>query len=327
MTILGIDCSFEHPDYKAVKADGYSFVTRYLSHSQTPKTLTRAEAATVSAAGLNIVLVFEDSATRAKQGFRAGIDDATFVRNHLSNVGAPSDAPVYFAVDFDVTAGELGAVRDYFRGIGTVLPKAQIGAYGDLVCVDTLWASGLVALMWQTYAWSGGQWSQHTALQQYHNGARVAGADVDLDRATRSDYGGWKIMSTTSGVSHPPTQAAHDVWNADMIPIGSTNPPTDWTPAHTLGNIRDHVVAQGVKLNEILSLVRTLASPPVTPASTDGSARGSDPATPFLETAVPTDQSVSSVAGATADALGTPVFDELSSPSADTSTDPGSDTV
>jgi len=50
---------------------------------------------------------------------------------------------------------------------------------------------------WQTYAWSGGSWSDKAVLQQYKNHQDRCGGVVDLDRTNPdrviTDYGQWGL--------------------------------------------------------------------------------------------------------------------------------------
>ncbi|MDN3568420.1 hypothetical protein QWZ14_28910, partial [Paeniroseomonas aquatica] len=58
-----------------------------------------------------------------------------------------------------------------------------------------------VKWLWQTYAWAGGRWHPGAQLQQYKNGVRVAGADVDLNRATTSNFGQWAATKEDKDMS------------------------------------------------------------------------------------------------------------------------------
>jgi hypothetical protein len=96
----------------------------------------------------------------------------------------PVSSPIYFAVDFNETAGQAGAVASYFRGVNAVLGVNRTGGYGGYWTISRLFNSGLIRFGWQTSAWSGGRWDPRAQLQQY--GYYKA---YDWNRATTSAYG------------------------------------------------------------------------------------------------------------------------------------------
>jgi Domain of unknown function (DUF1906) len=75
MARKGGDYSFARPSISELKKAGITFVCRYLSHSPA-KNLTLKEAEELSAAGIDIVSIWEDTATRATEGHEAGVADA-----------------------------------------------------------------------------------------------------------------------------------------------------------------------------------------------------------------------------------------------------------
>ena len=64
----GIDYSFGRPELDTVKAQGYTFVIRYLAQQGGGKVITPQEAAQIRAHGLALVLVYEQGAGRAREG-------------------------------------------------------------------------------------------------------------------------------------------------------------------------------------------------------------------------------------------------------------------
>jgi hypothetical protein len=101
----------------------------------------------------------------------------------------PRDRPIYFAVDFDADGPDIDL---YFRGIGTILPSKQRGAYGGKKTISYLFDHGLIDFGWQTYAWSNRQWDRRAQIQQYNNTHPL----YDRNRSTARDFGQWKIMPT-----------------------------------------------------------------------------------------------------------------------------------
>jgi len=62
---------------ETLKQRDWSFTARYLSH-QVGKALVPAEALLLSKGGIDLVVVFEDSATAISGGYDAGEQDAQF---------------------------------------------------------------------------------------------------------------------------------------------------------------------------------------------------------------------------------------------------------
>jgi len=189
------------------------FACRYYSHS-TWKNLTPAEAKALAAAGLWIVTVWETTATRTLGGHAAGVDDARAAAVQAKACGQPADRPIYFAVDWDATAGQQAAINAYLDGAASVLGKKRVGIYGGYGPVSRAMQGGHAAWGWQTYGWSGGRWYPGAQLQQYSNDHVIGGVGLDYDRATKSDYGQWKpgISPEITPTPHPdPTPTEDDM--------------------------------------------------------------------------------------------------------------------
>lgn len=199
MSLMGIDIAWDRPSVAAIKATGAQFVARYFSQDPT-KDLTAGEVVQYKAAGLGIVTVYESSAGRALQGIHAGGIDAGDAAHERASVGLPADHVIYFAVDTDT---DWASVQPYFEGICNTIPKAQVGVYGGYKVVEGAHAWGLKYL-WQTTAWSGGQWSPYATIKQV--GGTVLSGAADVDYAMTPDYG---QGSPTSGDDLP---TPHDVW-------------------------------------------------------------------------------------------------------------------
>lgn len=187
--MFGIDATGTH-NAAQLSAAGVKFVARYLSQDPA-KNLTHAELQGLRAAGINIVTVWETQANRALQAFPAGAADAKAAQAQLSALGAPRNAPVFFAVDFDATPGDQTLINAYFRGAASVLGLKRVGVYGGYWPLKRLFDAGLVKFGWQTYAWSGGNWDKRAQLRQYKNSQTLAGLSVDFDMAMVANYGQW----------------------------------------------------------------------------------------------------------------------------------------
>lgn len=191
----GVDYSGPRPTAAAMRAAGRDFVVRYVSSpGGIPKDITRLEADYWRANGIDIAIVFEDSAGRALTGGRAGgAADARTAVGAVRAAGGPTDGGViYVAVDVDVsTAAQLTALAEYLRGWATVVPANRLGVYGELAVVRHALDLRLTAYGWQTYAWSAGQWDARAQLQQYRNAQLLGGVAVDYCRAPAAAFGQW----------------------------------------------------------------------------------------------------------------------------------------
>ena len=173
----------------SLKSQDFKFVARYLSYDTTGKNLSASEAKEIQNAGLDIVLNWEWGATDSLDGFSKGVEEAKTAEAQAKAVGAPSDAPIYFSIDFDATPGDQTAINDYFDGVASVIGRARTGAYGGYYPIKRLFDAGKIKWGWQTYAWSGGQWDSRAQMRQVENG--IDGGGVDKDEAVASDYGQW----------------------------------------------------------------------------------------------------------------------------------------
>jgi hypothetical protein len=185
---FGLDWAWGSPSTSALKEHGVRFAARYLSHDG-GKNLSAVEAKRLAAAGIDVVVVWETTANRALGGENAGRVDAFEALRQAKACGIPSDRPIYFAVDFDGTVGQVAA---YFRGAAAVLGRNRVGVYGSARIVSGLVGGSSVRWGWQTYAWSGGAVSPKAHLYQYSNGHRVGGVSCDYNKALADDFGQWR---------------------------------------------------------------------------------------------------------------------------------------
>jgi|GEM_PF-1336104 len=174
---------------RALAAQGFGFVVRYLSAVDPTKNLTAAEVQAYRAEGLLIVTVYEDAATWMLGGSQAGTAAAETARRELAALGAPAHAPVYFADDFQITAGQIAVIDACLDATAAVLTQARNGIYGPLAAVTQ---ARHVAYRWQTAAWSAGQWLPGDNLRQYATGGVTDGVRWDLDEAMTPDFGQWE---------------------------------------------------------------------------------------------------------------------------------------
>lgn len=193
MVIPGVDYSFDRPNPTCLSVFGYAFMCRYLTRFRNGKMLTRSEANTLTLAGRRIVLGYEDTTGRARDGYAAGVSDGETAQGQAAEVGCPPDRPIYFAVDWDASAHDLTFVGEYLRGAASVLGHSRVGVYGGYNTIDWAYLNHTAAWYWQTYAWSHGLVYFATHIHQWLNHQTICGSLVDYDHALQPDYGGWQV--------------------------------------------------------------------------------------------------------------------------------------
>jgi hypothetical protein len=203
MSVFGVDYAWGRPGAAALKRAGVKFACRYLSHDTTGKSLTLAEARQLSAAGIWIVVVWETTANRALSGRAGGVADARSARGQAEACGMPGGRPIYFAVDFDASAGQQGTINAYLDGAASVLGRDRIGLYAGYYVIKRSFDAKKITWGWQTYAWSGGRWDGRAHIQQYSNDHRINGVAVDYNRAVKDDYGQWRVNTLPAEEDEP----------------------------------------------------------------------------------------------------------------------------
>lgn len=264
----GCDYAWDRPDLDALWRSGIRFVIRYLSYDTTGKNLDQAEARRITDAGMSIVANWEYNKLAARLGFQQGVRDATAAQSQLAIIGAPFDAPVYFSVDYDVPVSDLAAVGEYFRGCASVLGAGRVGAYGGLRVITYLAQSPEVWWLWQTYAWSGGQWSPSANLRQVQNGVTIGGGIVDIDESMTVQFGQWTLGGNSMALRDDPDFFAliERVKSlVDMSPTteaGPTVPETLALVAHLgkLDTVLSQVAGNGNTLSSVTSTLNSIMS-------------------------------------------------------------------
>jgi hypothetical protein len=229
----GLDYSFGRPNLDTAKQQGYSFVARYLAVNGGSKLITKTEADQIRAHGLGLVLVYEQYAGRAKEGRAAGKAGGQTALTQARLVGFPDTRPVYFAVDYNPTEANQGAIDEYLRGAADSIGANRVGVYGSYAVVERCFTSGSARFFWQTYAWSAGKVSTHTHILQYSNGQTVGGASVDLNESKQTDFGAWGIPAPVPAPAPGPAPvvqpaATLSVAQQWVIDQGIMSPPVDW---------------------------------------------------------------------------------------------------
>ncbi|WP_239124423.1 glycoside hydrolase domain-containing protein [Rhizocola hellebori] len=188
---LGLDYSWSRPSPSAIVAAGYTFVSRYLSRDNTGKNLTKAEADSLIAAGIDVVCNWEFDLDAPLRGYAEGATNAQEAQQQALACGMPPGRPIYFSVDFDATASQQPVIDAYFDGVASVIGRSRTGAYGGYYLIKRLFDNGKINWGWQTYAWSSGLWDSRAQVRQVLNGIFVGGQECDKNEAWAADFGQW----------------------------------------------------------------------------------------------------------------------------------------
>lgn len=193
--IEGFDFAWTKPTPAQVKAAGGHWIAGYFS-TDTGKNLNRSNIATFLAAGIPVVTVWETTTGRATQGHAAGVADAHAAEAERIAAGLPNTHVHHFAVDEDTSWASVVA---YFDGAISVLGLARVGCYGGYRVIGGAHGHG-IKYLWQTVAWSGGQWASYATIRQ--TGGTLLGGSADVDYAEAADYG---QTPRPSAPAKPPT--------------------------------------------------------------------------------------------------------------------------
>jgi hypothetical protein len=201
----GVDYAWSKPSAAGLRAAGYTFVSRYLSYDTSGKDITIGEANALHAAGIDIVLNWEASATGALGGYTVGVAHATRARDLAAALGAPPWLPIYFSIDFNPVGAQFAALDAYFDGVVSVLGHDRVGAYGGIGTISHLFDTNRIRWGWQTYAWSAHQWDPRAQVRQVFNGGAVEGVAVDIDTSLVEDFGQWSASPGVAAAVNPIT--------------------------------------------------------------------------------------------------------------------------
>ena len=250
----GVDYSWGRPSGASLKAAGKDFVVRYLfDDGQGGKGLDPSEIADLRANGIDIAVVYEEYANSFR-GRDAGIAQAHRAQAALNHLDLPKDLPIYFAVDWDSTPGDQAAIDEACRGAAAVIGLERVGIYGSYYVIERCKAADTARWFWQTYAWSGGQVSQHNHLYQYRNAQEIAGHAVDFTKAVKSEFGQHGVSGgivntpSPSAVPQPSVVGKYTVVSGDNLSKIAERFGITWQALYAYGNNRTTI---GGNPNEI----------------------------------------------------------------------------
>src|SRR5579859_1659757 len=198
----GYDYSSWRPS-GASELSGAQFVCRYLSNSAW-KNLSLSEAQTLTSWGKYIVCNWETDGLGGD--FAQGVADATAAKALAIECGWPGgNRPIFFSIDENVNPATQDA---YFDGIASVLPKEQIGIYGEAAIIER----------WRGF---GAGWGWLTESTSWQGGSNISGCQIqqtgtdpsnnyDYNIALVTDYGGWQVGGKTTGIPSVPSTPASE---------------------------------------------------------------------------------------------------------------------
>jgi len=176
-TAEGIDCSTPLTAQRAkqIAAAGYRFAARYLVPQEYKwKRLTRAEAEAITAAGMQIVSVFETTASRAAGGAVYGNSDGAAALREAKAIGQPEGSAIYFAVDYDAQPDDYDDIEAYLKAAAAQIPGYEAGVYASYAVVEEMAKRKACNHFWQTYAGGRGNETATGTCSKYRNTVQVA---------------------------------------------------------------------------------------------------------------------------------------------------------
>lgn len=192
MVTEGVDYAFEVPTVASLVMAGKKFAVRYGGPGTSDKHLTGDELRRLTNAGI-LVVANAEGASGGFRGYANGRSWAQSAEQHFRGLGMPADRPIYFSVDFDANPSDWPDIDSACDGAANVIGRDRVGIYGSIATIGHVYSAGKAKWYWQTYAWSRGLWHPVNHLEQYRNGVTIGGANLDLTRAMRSDYGQWGV--------------------------------------------------------------------------------------------------------------------------------------
>jgi hypothetical protein len=194
----GVDYSKINVDwpvfFRTLRVSGRDFIGRYLPvEGAMWRRVTPAELQAAAEAGVDCFFWFENlnDLYRALDGYAAGAADAREALGALASLGVPTTTPVYYTVDW---ANDDGSRIDaYFRGIASVVPVSQIGAYGDYTTIGWLDEHSLATYFCQSdYFMDARGWHPQAQIRQETATYSIGGVYVDRLTVTIDQFGQYR---------------------------------------------------------------------------------------------------------------------------------------
>ena len=208
--IAGLDTNTDCSSFiGGIPAEGMQFVVRYYSDFNS-KVLTVAEAQKLSAAGIKIVAVFENSNNSAGLfSSTTGNSQAAKALELAAAIGQPAGTAIYFAVDYDASPADVaGPISDYFKAIKAALDAAPtqyvVGVYGSGLTCRVIRDAGLAKFTWLTGSTGFREYSsfrpQADMVQLSPQRKLFAGLNIDDDIAQRAEFGAFSVAQAAAAI-------------------------------------------------------------------------------------------------------------------------------
>ena len=203
--MAGVDTNSNCTNFaQGIAGEGYKFVCRYYRPGDIGA-LTHGEAQALIGAGLSLVAVFEGGGNKPSWFSAAqGTADAQHALDHAAKVGQPSGTAIYFAVDYDASAGDVGAgISAYFGAIKAAFAAAgapfRIGVYGSGLVCQTIIAAGLASTGWLSGSTGWRSYSSylpHANLVQAAPEVTICNGQLSVDRnvGQTADFGAFSTL-------------------------------------------------------------------------------------------------------------------------------------
>jgi hypothetical protein len=186
---------------------GVTAVGRYYRIKHPSWRLTKDEAQKLSAAGIKIFTVYEDSGTDLVLTAEQGRADAQNALDQATAIGQPFGSAIYFAVEglpHGYKKADLPAIRTYFAGVKSVIgTKYKLGVYSDGIVCKALLDEGICEYTWLSASTSfegskefykSGRWS---LFQQVPTDLDWDGLSIDTNES-KADIGAFSVPAATS---------------------------------------------------------------------------------------------------------------------------------
>jgi peptidoglycan hydrolase-like protein with peptidoglycan-binding domain len=201
--IGGMDASTNcEPFAGQIAGQQMKYVARYYSDNAN-KAMTLTEVQALSAAGLNIIAVFENS--NNKPVFFSsdiGSQQAASALAQAAAIGQPPFTAIYFAVDYNASVDDVnGPITDYFTAIKNAFAAAAtqyvIGVYGSGLTCRVIRDAGLAQFTWLTCSMGFAEYDnfrkQADIVQLAPQRTLVAGLEIDDDIAQSAAFGAFNV--------------------------------------------------------------------------------------------------------------------------------------
>src|SRR5215467_905302 len=118
-TLRGLDSDVDlTPHIDCLSEAGFNFAIRYYNTLNPSKNLTLDEAQALVAAGFQLGAVWENGSPTHPSFFshaKGVVHGTAAYHMAMDDIGQPENTPIYFAVDYDASAGDVaGVIKQYF---------------------------------------------------------------------------------------------------------------------------------------------------------------------------------------------------------------------